>query len=684
MTVGFDYDLRLLHFVVLNAVVLFAAWQFVRRMGIDDPIAALLDSSLVWILVQYASVGLTGLAGVLSSATITAAAILLCVAAIGFALVRSGARPPPLTLTRDFTAPALPIACLLFVIGYVAAIIFHQRSAAVMSIDAMAYHLPAAVQWLQEHRISLYQTWFYTNPANAFSPLGGSIIDVWWIAPMGNDVLVRFVQAPALIIIALAVVQICRSLGTGVNVACLIATLAVMCRPFVSQIDIPKDDLYAAGFFAMAVAALAPQRLKDRFGPWRLGASVGLLLATKYTTLMALPVLMLGLDAPWRARWSWRRWTIALAAILLLAGPWFLRNFLLTGNPIFPIQTPLFDGMFRMSRSTRLARPAAGLWYVLTQTYHSFSSPLAVGVLAAWLAGAAVSARRALRDPVVRVTMIGPLVGLLIFVFTSPYPEIRFLYPELLLMFCAIAPLAVMVPDSMAGTVLAGTALLAAGSVFIGGTGIGFAAVGLVVAAIGAGLATLRRIPARYRVGVPLGALALAVGLLAYVDWTSYVRNYREFTNFFWKPYGPVAQVWQTVRQDLPADAVLAYTNTYLTYPLYGFDLSRRVTYVPTRRGVDDFLDLPPLPRTATDENLRRQVEEITFDDPDADEWLARLKSRQVTHLLIVKPDPSDLFVTATPPELDIVARHPETFDLLYDSPAASMFSVRFPPSGAN
>ena len=42
MSLGFEHELRLLHFILLNAIVLFTAWRFVRRAGVNDPIAAML------------------------------------------------------------------------------------------------------------------------------------------------------------------------------------------------------------------------------------------------------------------------------------------------------------------------------------------------------------------------------------------------------------------------------------------------------------------------------------------------------------------------------------------------------------------------------------------------------------------------------------------------------------------
>jgi hypothetical protein len=169
--------------------------------------------------------------------------------------------------------------------------------------------------------------------------------------------------------------------------------------------------------------------------------------------------------------------------------------------------------------------------------------------------------------------------------------------------------------------------------------------------------------------------------MAAYIFWRPYVRDYRAAMPISWRmQYGPVVDAWDFVRDELPPDAVVAYTNTYLTYPLYGFELNRRVVYAPTRRGVDRYIDLPPLPETATDVNMRRQIEQVTFAQPDLPTWLAHLTESGATHLLVVKPDPASSYVTADPPELAFVRQMPEMFQPVFDNPAATIFFVRNAP----
>jgi len=299
---------------------------------------------------------------------------------------------------------------LFFVIGYLAAMVWALRYYPVLSTDAMTYHLPAAVQWLQHGRIDLFQTWLF-NPANTFSPLAGSVFHTWLLGPIGNDTLAHFASAPMVVLLFLAVVSIARSAGASMFIAVLIGGGLALSHPIVSQVDKAKDDLFLAAFFAVAVGAMSRERLQDRLAPWRIGTAVGLCLAVKYTALLAMPMLLLAIDAPFRARWRMRDYAIAIACIAVLAGPWFLRNLLLTGNPLFPTDFLGIKGLFSTSRSLEL-RTFTGVMGVLLSGTFAVPGVVAIVIGLGWCAAVATRAKQAVTDPLVRLLLIGPLIGI--------------------------------------------------------------------------------------------------------------------------------------------------------------------------------------------------------------------------------------------------------------------------------
>lgn len=665
---GWPDELRLAAAIAISALVFVSCLRTARRLVPGDPVQTLIDALLLWYLAQYLAVGAAGLLGVLNFATICAAAIALCAA---MSLIPGS----PLPHAKLAAAEGWVLgAAMTFVAAEVVAAIAGARLLPPLANDALTYHLPAAVSWLQSGRLSLFDTWFH-NPANTYSPLAGSMFMAWLIAPLGNDAVARFVQAPAMLFVLLAMVQLGRALGASVAVSAIVATAAVLSRPFVSQSILAKDDLFVAAFFVSALVALTPDRLSERIGAWRVGIALGLLLATKYTVLMSLPLLALMLDGPARGGWRAWQWAIALLVILILAGPWYLRNLVLAGNPLYPTAIPPFAGLFQMARSTELAT-AAGAWKALVAGYYSLTVWAALPLACLWCAAVCIAWKRLVRSPIVRTAILGPPLGIALFMLLSPYPEIRFVYPSLLLMYgCA----AIVAASASGGWAIALALLLAsAGSGFIP-TNLARilpTAIGMTVAI----LLVWRLLCAAIRDSASRAAIAsiIVAALLAcaiYVYWPGYLRRpidgYSSIAATAWRGggYGALADAWEFVRAQ-PAGAGVAYTNTSFVYPLHGFDLSRPVTYIPTRSGLSRWTDLPPATGRLSGEQIETYVRSALAAQPDHDAWLARLRDSHARFLFVARGD------GPPPAELRFAQADPARFAPRFDNPAAAIFEI--------
>ena len=140
------------------------------------------------------------------------------------------------------------------------------------------------------------------------------------------------------ILILFAVVTISPERGRAPPAAALAALAAVLSRPFISECILAKDDLFVAAFFLFGRERLSADRISSRFGSARLGIALGLMLATKYTALMTLPILLLAADAPSCARLAPAPMGRCHRRVVLIAGPWYLRNLICWGNPLFPMK----------------------------------------------------------------------------------------------------------------------------------------------------------------------------------------------------------------------------------------------------------------------------------------------------------------------------------------------------------
>ena len=607
-------------------------------------------------------------------------------AVLGCALLGAVAREKPVPPRHGARRRPewIAIGCVVFVCCFVGVLIRKQWILPPVANDPLTYHLPAAVEWMQSGRIGLYETWFY-NPANTYSPLAGSAFVAWWMAPMQSEVLARFVQAPAVLLLLVAMIQFVRALGVSTTVAALIATGAVTSRPFISQAILAKDDLFVAAFFACTCAALTRVKLTDALGPWRLGIALGMLLATKYTALLGLPLLILAIDAPARSGWRARDYVLAALCAFALAGPWYLRNAMLTGNPLYPVQLPGFDGMFATRRSEELAS-LSGLLKTFVTGYYSTTKPAAVVLMLCWFGALVTSARLLLRTPLVRLCVLGPVVAFALFVALSPYAEVRFVLPGLLLMFACAGVLAYALKRP-------GTALAIAVVVLIAGVGTGFVPRGLYEAlpttAALAGAILLLAIglhhlpaPARARATAVVAVVLVAViGCVVYVHFDGFLRapsGYVETRIKAWENtgYRALAQAWAYIDANAAPDATVAYANTYYTYPLYGFGLSRRVVYAPTRAGVRHLHDLPAAERKLSGDEVVAYVAAQLTLEPDQTAWTNHLARLRPDYLLVVKPGAG---AGTAVPEIDLASQEPQRFQAVFEDDSAVVYRIVTP-----
>ncbi len=676
-------ELSLVWCLLLNAAVFGSAWWFTARRVTASRSQAILDAAVLGYVIQYLAVGLPGLGGLLRAAIVTGVAVTSCIVLLLLARRRT------ITLASSPGKSNQWIGCgavAVFAAAFLFQFVDSQANLPVFSNDALTYHFPAAAQWLQHGRIDLFQTWFF-NPANTYSPLAGSTFIAWLILPFGNDVLARFVEVPALLCVGLAAYRLSRQLKTGPGVASMVAAAVVLCRPLFLQSMMGKDDLFLAFNFIALLVALAPERAGEKWGPARVGVTLGLLLAIKYTALLAVPVLLLAVDGPIIARWRARQWGVVAFCATVLAGPWYSRNYWLTQNPVFPLDISvmgvrLFHGLFTPAASDAFGSLRSAVSVLVGGNY---GMPVLLGYLLAtlWLLSPVALGRAVYRDPLVRTCVFGPVIGFAIFFWRSPFPEVRFVVPEFILLF-AVAGLAV---DQTAGRRLGtGAAFGIAGVLPVAALGTIFvprvwpvayplALTALTATAFAIVLFWFIRNWSAWRRSAFLGVLLTTAVLgLAYVRWTAYCRDCEASRHSddagYAQEYPAEEKLWKFVDQQLPTDAVVAYSNLYLIYPMNGFQLRRRFVYAPTRAGVKSMADLPWLGEQLSGEQLVNVTTRVTQMSPDRASWIDNLRSAGAGFLVLGKQG-------IEPPEDRFARKDPGQFKLVFDCAAGSVFEIR-------
>jgi hypothetical protein len=268
-------------------------------------------------------------------AVVIGLALLLAVRpiAILFVEARRAARP------RKISLPFLIVLCVL-----IFAFIFGLTEITGDSgIDAVAYHLLGPKVWLRNGVIR-------PVPDNCHTAMPQTAETIYAAAmALGGD------RAPGLsnVVTFAMLLLVAASLAKRVGLDCrdawwVAALVATMSAVFTGSTHVFVDGLYAS-FVLMAIrVALDAESSKD-FA--MVGLFVGLAMGTKYTGLLSLPVVLCCplLARAFAGEFDWqilKRASVGLAVACVIASPYYLRNWILLGSPIYP-PPPLFWHFFK-------------------------------------------------------------------------------------------------------------------------------------------------------------------------------------------------------------------------------------------------------------------------------------------------------------------------------------------------
>jgi hypothetical protein len=660
----YTQELRLLWFLGLNALLLASIARASMTFAGNRRCWLLPDVLLFNYVIEYTLVCGLGVLGLLSPADLTIGAGLI--AAILLLLSRKTISPIRTQAVPRMGKAALFI--LLFAVGYELAYLIYRRDLPVLETDALAYHLPVAIEWLRSGHLPILQTWYW-NPTNTYSPMGAEAFIAWLIAPMGSDLFARWVQAPALLMVLLAMYRIGRTLGGSPFIAACVAAATVLSRSFFSQASIVKDDLLLAAIFLTAVAAVADvcdaKRAGDRLSPIRVGCAIGLLIAIKYPALIALPLLLLVI-VPTLRHWTKSGLAIAGSIAFALFAPWFVRNVVEFHNPLYPlIIKPVFPGLFRTVADPAM-RTLPGIGHMMTAGYFGTPAPFLAVVGTLWLIGLLASStadagsevlRRA-ASPLRFFAGLGAPAGVVLYTLASPYPEVRYFLPFFLPFYAGVGRGVIALKRFPPAQVIAAVAFVIGATCMTFEIGsisyvLRFSLEGAIFAAVALALVHLWCI--RRRIAIALVSLAILVlAGISYVQFNSFASRVADAADAIWSrpdTYGQLGEAWAFVRRNLPPAATIAYANTNLIDPLYGPAAQRRLVYAPVRPGIHTLGDLPPFGEHIQQDRIFQATTAAMNRDADLATWLENLQQSRAEFLFLVKRGSAE-----KPPEAAFVA----------------------------
>ncbi|HVL95883.1 MAG TPA: glycosyltransferase family 39 protein [Solirubrobacteraceae bacterium] len=285
-----------------------------------------------------AAVVLPGALGLLRPGWMAACAAAL---ALAVAAATRGRRAAPPDTGRRWARPrarpwllAAPAGLLLAACAI--ALVRDVAGAPVSSIDALNFQLPIPARWIQRGDVwGLHQ--FIADYSNATYPHNGNALIAAVMLPFDSPFLARLVAVPLWALAGVAVYAIARELGAAAPPAAL-AGVTFCALPVAARAGLEgaQTDMPMLAWLGAGVLFLLRHHRRRSGGDLVLsGLGLGLALGTKWYALPAVAVVLV-LWAAGRRRDLVRPGLRLLALIALAGGFWLVRNWVRTGNPLFP------------------------------------------------------------------------------------------------------------------------------------------------------------------------------------------------------------------------------------------------------------------------------------------------------------------------------------------------------------
>ncbi|MBR6322359.1 MAG: hypothetical protein IKR59_05780, partial [Lachnospiraceae bacterium] len=215
--------------------------------------------------------------------------------------------------------------------------------AAHLGTDTFFYHLYFPAMWLQNGSLAYVPVPGYTCE---YYPAYGEMLYCFLMAPTpGSADIAFFLQVWALVLNSGAVFVLGSLFGASPT-ACLASAALVMFTSMVfGNAAMAYTDVLNGGYLTAGLALLCAGASR-RHIPSCLGAGIllGIAASIKLTGLMLSPVLALAIMAYFFVRKPDARKCVIVSAVtaVIFAAPFYLRSWIVTGNPFYPVRIPLF------------------------------------------------------------------------------------------------------------------------------------------------------------------------------------------------------------------------------------------------------------------------------------------------------------------------------------------------------
>lgn len=584
--------------------------------------------------------------------------------------------------------------------------------------DSLVYHMPFVARWLQLGHI--WEPYFtaYAGPLGYY-PSNYELFLTWFVMPFHSDLLVNLVNFLIFPFFYLLFYLVLRQLSVKSDLALLITFVGSSIPVLLRQLGIPQNDLFFMLFFLYSIYFLFSfLRHKNGLYVALLGLALGVFFGTKYTGVPgALPFFILAIGSViWvsmQQKKVWRSLLNLMPTFILpfvLGGAfWYGRNWVLTGNPFFPIDVHLlgmkvFSGYLGLTEKVfdQSLLMHLGEVDLLSSLVKAFA--LSAGFISLLLPVFFIIAlcffirllykRYKEKDKVagkhlVHFAFFVVLLPIYVYIYISApytyihiYPNVRYALPILLLGLLMLGKITSYSKVFFRPVVFFLLVSFFAyfffvfpfQSRFLGHTNdyvwfdvdlvLNYPDVfTLLIGLVFAFISTLFFLFKRQWLSLIASLIVLVVFLLPYSYYSSLVRESRGYDDEFLRgeQADSVLNAYSWADENIDDDAKIAYTSVGSHYHLFGPKLSREVSYV----NINDCRDCLY--------HDFAQVEGSILVNPSFKTWMENLERHEKEYLIV-----GWKYFENDPPELTWARKYKKNFKLLFNEGNTYIFKISY------
>lgn len=562
--------------------------------------------------------------------------------------------------------------------------------------DSLQYHLTFPATWVRNGNLNNPIVIFGSLPRSVelaplpYYPINAELFFFWLMLPLRNAFLADVGEVPFYFIGILVIYSVLRKFSIKRETALLVSFLWVLIPNLFKQIRTGSQvDVICAVLFLLVFNALLIMQEKLNFKNAILfGISLGLFIGTKalniFWSVALIPLFILFVYQNFK-KGNFRNISTGLAIILsmlfLFGGYSYIRAFILTGNPFYPITINFFGKTIlpgiidRFSYSQLVVR-----WDEFHLKNMFFGEGLGAQFLLFISPGSIIpllffkSIRGKIRDKTFYILVFCiPALMLWMYLFYIKAYWIRYIFPYLAMGLIA----AVLFLDqfrwgkkyiTIVGflAILSSAAELAHRKELVISLLLSFLIFSLLFLFRKKIISNLRTI---FSIGFVLIFILISTAFLSFLN-DKY--NKEEFSRypllFKGKEIGEkdIGLAWRWLNENTGSGRRIAYTGRSEIYPLFGTHLKNDAFYISVN-------DKPPLPHYYPDGSYRK---EKNFQS-----WLRNLDKKKIEYLFIALPhevnNESDNLKEFSI-EDKWASLHPDIFQLIFSNSKAHIYKVLF------